>query len=389
MMSVRHRVPSFICRGVLCTCALLVMVSVACVTPALGQEASHPNEALIPGFYDNPAIVSKEARDASSKALRSVRQDANRLTRATVVRTIGKREGAADEMLGQVEAVSVGPDGETTYILDSVFNRIQIYGSSGHLADTFGGPGRGPNEFRRPEGLIVFPDSMIVVLNESATEFKMYRRVGRQLEHARTERHGRLMTSMCGQDTTIVLKGMTPSPDSSGRKMLHLYDRQGKNLASFGQGYQSKHLTLNLQLSSGPVAYGSNGQIVTAMVGTPMIYGFNAEGVRKWAARVEDYNAISAVTEGGRTTFTRDEVSDVTRSLSFLPSGNVVVQVERRTRSSSYEIPSYDTYVLSGETGEGVYVDVELSQIMSLTKDRIYAYSELPYPEVQVLRFPR
>lgn len=388
-MSVRHRVTSFVGRGAVCTWTLLVVVLVACVTQAFGQETSHPNEALIPGFYDNPAILSKKTQNASSEALRSVRQDANRFTRATVVRTIGKREGTTDEMLGQVEAVSVGPDGEPIYILDSVYNRIQIYGSSGNLVDTFGSAGRGPNEFRRPEGLIVFPDSMIVVLNESATEFKMYRHTGRQLEHVRTEMHGRLMTSMCGQDTTIVLKGMTPSPDSSVSKVLHLYDRQGRTLKSFGRGYQSEHPVLNLQLSSGPVACGPNGRIATAMVGTPMIYGFNAEGERKWVARIADYNAVAVTKEGTRTTFTKGEVSDVTRSISFLPSGNIAVQVERRTRSSSYEIPSYDTYVLSGETGEGVYVDVDVSQIMSVREDVIYTYSEFPYPEVKVLRFPK
>jgi len=389
MMSVRHRVTSFVGRGAVCTWTLLVIVLVACVPQAFGQETNHPNEALIPGFYDNPAILSKKTQNASSEALRSVRQDANRFTRATVVRTIGKREGTADEMLGQVEAVSVGPDGETTYILDSVFNRIQIYGSSSNLVDTFGGAGRGPNEFRRPEGLIVFPDSMIVVLNESATQFKMYRHTGRQLEHVRTERHGRPMSSMCGQDTTIVLKGMTPSPDSSVSRMLHLYDRQGKPLNSFGQGYQSEDPVLNLQLSSGPVACGPNGRIATAMAGTPMIYGFNAQGERKWVARIADYNAIAVTQKGTRTTFTKGEVSDVTRSISFLPSGNIAVQVERRTRSSSYEIRSYDTYVLSGETGEGVYVDVDVSQIMSVREDVIYTYSEFPYPEVKVLRFPK
>lgn len=376
---------------------VLLLFSIA-VSPANAQEGQHPRPDLIPGI-DSVSFTLRTDTSLENVS-ETLRQQARRLRQAEQVRSIGKREGDVEEMFGEIADIEVGANG-SIYVLDERYSEIRQYGSDDLPIRAMGRPGQGPKEFKAPTGLALINDTLLAVLDPQRVALKIFRRTENGLQHRRTVRHGMPRSHMCSLGDRIVLQAVRPprSQDSETeqvaeeRPLLHLYDRDGTLRRSFGEAYRSEDTVLSLQLSGGPVGCAEEKELlVTALPGTSMLYGYRASGSRAWVSRIEDYTPILVQKEGRTTHFGSggNQAEDVTRRITPLSTGEVLVQVAHRTPatlSGPRPWAHVATYLVAPETGGGVYVGDELPPIMDVHGTRLYGAVSFPYPRVEVYEF--
>jgi hypothetical protein len=76
---------------------------------------------------------------------------------------IGSAGGEIEaETFGRILGVEMDGEG-TIYVLDGIAASVRVFGSNGDYLQTIGGPGEGPGEFRRPNGLVITPDGRLWV----------------------------------------------------------------------------------------------------------------------------------------------------------------------------------------------------------------------------------
>lgn len=94
--------------------------------------------------------------------------------------TIGKADGAPYEMLGDIRAIAVAPDG-AIYVSDGG-PVLRKYDRSGHFVSTFGREGGGPGEYARPDGgLGVLSDGRVVLRDPGNGRMTIYDSTGTYL----------------------------------------------------------------------------------------------------------------------------------------------------------------------------------------------------------------
>jgi len=164
---------------------------------------------------------------------------------------------------------------------------------------------------------------------------------------------------------------------------------------SFGEAYRSDDPVLNLQLSGGPVGCAAETSvIVAALQGTSVLHGYRASGAREWVVQVEDYTPVPVKKDGGTTRYGSGatQPEDVTRRVTPLPTGEVLIQVIHRT-PETLEGPRpwahVNTHLLSPTTGRGVYVGTHLPLILEASGNRLYGRRSFPYPHVEIYEFDR
>lgn len=98
--------------------------------------------------------------------------------------TVGAIDGAPWETFGSVSSLAFDADG-TLFILDSDAGHIVVVDTSGRYVRTISNEGEGPGELGRPEGLAVFPDGRIGVMDFAKVGLQLFDRDGTFLEGIR------------------------------------------------------------------------------------------------------------------------------------------------------------------------------------------------------------
>jgi hypothetical protein len=371
------------------------------VSSANAQEGQHPRPDLLPG--GDSISFTLRADTSPENVPETLRRRARMLRQAKQVRSIGKREGSVKEMFGEVADIAVTSIGQI-YVVDRRYRQVRRYGHKDVPTLVMGGPGQGPKGFRDPTGLALFGDSVLAVLDRQRLSVMVYKIAAGEHQHRRTIRHGMPTVHMCSLGDRIVLQGVRPprSQDAESerkalgdRPLLHVYGLAGTLNKSFGDAYASKDVGLSLQLSGGPVGcLEEEEMLVTALQGTPMLYGYRPSGPRAWITEIGNYRPVQVQKEGRATRYGCDGDcnEDVTRQITPLPTGEVLVQVIHRTPETLRGPKPWAhvaTYLIAPETGEGVYVGKELPPIMEVHETRLYGAMSFPYPRVEVYEFGR
>lgn len=95
--------------------------------------------------------------------------------------TIGRLEGAADEVLGSVADIVVDDEGRI-WVLDGQAVRLRVYDAEGRVVAAAGGEGDGPGEFRFPSALALSHEGTVLVLSEAHTRLAEFRWAGGAVE---------------------------------------------------------------------------------------------------------------------------------------------------------------------------------------------------------------
>ncbi|MDE2877272.1 MAG: 6-bladed beta-propeller [Gemmatimonadota bacterium] len=86
---------------------------------------------------------------------------------------VGVLRGEAWEQFGFVRRVAFDGAGQL-YVFDKSARRIFVVNQRGQLRRTIGGPGEGPGEFRRPDGLAVMRDGRVVIADIGHLAFHIF-----------------------------------------------------------------------------------------------------------------------------------------------------------------------------------------------------------------------
>lgn len=80
---------------------------------------------------------------------------------------IGRIDGPAEEIFGQIVGLDVAADG-TIYVLDFQGREVRAFGPDGAYRTTLARGGEGPGELRRPSGIAAAPDGTVWVRDDGA-----------------------------------------------------------------------------------------------------------------------------------------------------------------------------------------------------------------------------
>jgi hypothetical protein len=293
-------------------------------------------------------------------------------------------------VFGAVEDVDAHVPGRFA-VLDSRYNEVRVFDSNGTFVESFGRPGRGPNEFLAPEALESYGADRFIVADRNA-QVKLIERRAAGMQQRLTIQLPFTPEDLCVLANAIVVQGPTPGG------MLHLYSHDGRHLRSLGDGYRSRNPLVSNQLSDGRAACATEAGTIVAMLRyLPYVRGYGADGTLRWTSRLADFRTIGieegvepdgqpyVVVGAGPSEYDQVEV------LRAFGEGLVIVQTARHTPQSDKERREHAelrTYVLSARTGKGVYVGNTLPRVLDVAGNRIYAATNDPFPQVLVYELP-
>lgn len=350
--------------------------------PAVGEQL-HPTEANRPVAEE----LSVELTRADTVADGALGELARSLRSATRVLAMGVLEGAEGETFGLVEDIVPMPDGDMA-VLDSRFNEVRSYTEHGAALDRFGREGGGPNEFRVPESM----ESMggrLAVLDRGAV-VKLFQRSGDSWEYVDQIQLGVAPEDFCAFDDRLFVQGVRMADAT----VVHSFAPTGKHLASFGPAYKTDDTLVRNQLSDGLIACSDEASVLAmAPKYFPYVYGLTSEdGQVDWRASIAEFNPLK-ITSGfreGKPFVFFEQPSTFNRIVSLVGTGShILVQVGRYLRNpgGAPDLESIQSYLLSADSGDGVYVGENLPIIYAIADRRAYGAVNAPFPQVQVYEF--
>lgn len=359
------------------------------------EGTTHPTAENIPSDDEVDHLISMRGASGAGGDLQEVVL-ALRSARKTL--TLGVPEGEREEMIGKVEDVAVDEDGNV-YVLDARNNEVKIYDAEGHFERVFGGPGRGPVEFMAPRLLSIDARGRLVVADRRAP-IKVFEPRDTTYAYRNSIRVTASPEGLCVMNGRLYWQGLTFEEASEERGTIHAVSMTGELIGRFGYQYKSGNALVRGQLSMGHVACSKvSHTVVLGFHSLPMLYGYSADGQKKWVTKFEDFKQARHVeaVRGGRRGVLNDPTpastggeSDIVWTLAAAPNGYVVAQLARRNKASLQARKFYaelHTYVIDGATGEGMYVGDSLPKIYEVTREKVYAGRNDPFPQVVIYEF--
>ena len=143
---------------------------------------------------------------------------------------IGVESGDENLMFGSVADIGLDAAGNI-FILDWQGKRVQVFDSQGKfLRSVVGKQGQGPEEVAMLGGVAVSPSGMVAVLDRGGNKVLLFHSAG---EFQRFFKLGFEATYLgCLEGDRVVVLGL------DDEKILHLFDKDGKLLSSFGDPFE-------------------------------------------------------------------------------------------------------------------------------------------------------
>lgn len=318
-------------------------------------------------------------------------ETAQRFSRAQEIRAIGALEGADHEVFGKVEDIAVDGE-ERMFVLDSRYNNVRMHRGGGDFVRAFGGPGRGPDELMSPEALQRDRRGRLIVADRH-NRLKVFAPEDSSFVNVRTIPVEFVPEDFCLLDDAIFVQGARTDGG-----VIHVFSETGEAVRSFGEAYRSRNWLVRNQLSDGPIACSEEAKtVVTMFKYLPVIYGYSPEGNLKWTSRLADFrpmNIVEKVGQRGEPVVSYrplDHDFDFAVSLEAMPGGYVIVQTGRQTAESVEDRREYAelrTYLVSAQTGEGVYVGNHLPRVGAVTNRHLFTAVGEPFPQIRIYDLP-
>jgi hypothetical protein len=143
---------------------------------------------------------------------------------------IGVESGAENLIFGSVADIGLDASGNI-FILDWQGKRVQVFDSQGKfLRSIVGKQGQGPEEVAELGGAAVSPSGMIAVLDRGGNKVVLFNATGQFLRFFKLDFQATYLG--CLEGDRIVVLGL------DDEKILHLFDKDGKPLSSFGDPFE-------------------------------------------------------------------------------------------------------------------------------------------------------
>ena len=376
-------------RKWMCMCQLIVAaLLLVTATEAAGrtgtfvQQVRHPTEENIPSRNELASYVGLESVSTEDRGLRAA---AEWLSGANEVLRIGVSDGELYEMFGDIEDVAVNGDGDI-FVLDYQHKKVFVYHSDGSFEHSIGRPGAGPGEFEFPKAIGI-DDQGRVIVADSKLRISIFDPHNGVFSLKSTLTLAYSPKDMCIGDGMIYISGAWHEQES---RYVHSYTIDGEHVRSFGELYESSVPIFRQGLSYGPLSCGKEAGSVQYMFGwLPVIHNYSKTGEHRWTSMFADFDPSGVVSYGASEVRyeDRDKPFDIVSNIVAASANHVLVQIQHITPESREARLPYDrisTYVFALDSGDGVYVGDRFPQIHAVQRNRIYAVSSAPFPQVLV-----
>jgi hypothetical protein len=297
---------------------------------------------------------------------------------------IGELDDPPEYVLGSIDRV-VRTDSMIA-ILDSRSLVVRFYDPEGRFLASAGGPGSGPGEFARPNGLGIDSSGNIYVTDIRLTRLSVFR-LGRDSVTLKASMplNDIAPYDICALDRFVVIHGVGLR-NGTNRPLLHVFDRDLADRRSFGQIYETDNSTIENALSSGTVVCVPPETIVFAPSSLPLILAFSVDGDLLWVSELADFRPFPYVEYPGRIVNpVPDEGAHVIASLAKISGGWLLVQTGRVTQQSIQGGSPYadlDSYVLNISNGQGTYLGDHLPLVVDVAEYTALVKQDAPFPRL-------
>jgi hypothetical protein len=294
---------------------------------------------------------------------------------------LGSADGPKETQWGHI--VGVVADGDSVaHVLDAMLHTVRTVSMQGTVIGEFGREGDGPGELRTPVALASDADGHLVVGQRSSA--KVFRRDGGEWVYDRSIGELPSVFDLCLLGETIFLRTVS---HHFSHPVVSVDLRAG---ADRENGFDAPSLPddpwLRSETTLGRIACAEGaGRVVAIYDDLPYLHAFDPDGTLRWEATIEGFQGDRFETLGveGRPAVRRrgDEPSD--RVLGAVPIGPaLLVQVARvaarEPGQPGRHITRRDSYLVSLESGRGMFVGSDLPQVTQATEDRLWAVETDP-----------
>ena len=361
---------------------LVVLGCQSCRPPR--DEVLHPTPENVP--VDPSLIVADSLpRDLSAGALQRWRDARDNLLGAPARLWIGSNQDGPG-LFGRVRGVSID-DADNIIVLDDQASEIRVFASDGGHLQTLGGFGDGPGELRGATSIQSLPHGRLLVLGRP--------------------RRGKLFErTPSGYRVVRPLEVMVDAPDTAcSSDPAHVFvaggtgaQRSAVHRVSVESGELVRHVGIGYVFAD----WAGRGMIATGTVGClagvapqhvvchasellPFVSAYRAsDGLLLWAARLEHFKQTRLVTphDGGIVVWS-DHARDRVSSVQPLPPVHLIVQTSRLAPFGR-DPSSVNTYLVDAETGSGALISADLGHLLAVTIDRYIVLGNDPFPQLEI-----
>ena len=289
-------------------------------------------------------------------------------------------------MIGDMEDAVLG-EKQAMFVLDGAYNEVKVYDGQGEFSHTFGGVGRGPDEFQEPSGLAI--GNGFIFVADRHQRIKVFD--ARDNSYRGTKALDFTPEDLCVLGDRLYVRGYRESGDSSGR-LVHVYEATAADegiLGSLGKAYESTNALVRTTLSRGSVACVEEERtVVLAFDYLPVAIGLSLEGEIRWVTEVNSYKPakLTETSRNGRFALRHEALEPgtwVQGSVASGPGGLAILQMYEV--QGSEERPLIHTFLLSSEDGTGTYAGSDLPRLFAFEEGRILGGTVRPFPQLLVL----
>lgn len=291
-----------------------------------------------------------------------------------------------DALFGLIGDMVVADD-RRAYVLDVMYRRVAVFGSSGEQTAAIGTEGRGPGEFMGPVALALDDHDDLLVLDEVNQRIEVFG--GSDGSWRRSIPVDFHPHDMCFLSGRLYVLGAR-----AGYLLHEVSLRDGGVLRSFAPDSASRDGLVAGYRARGYLACGPGDEIAFLPSLRPDVVRYSAaSGVLIASARIPGFQGIRVTrTRTGAVTFEAigRKRNHYASSIVPLAGGDRLIQIGflRRGSPTDHEFDSIYTYRLSGADGQIRPLGDQMPRVIAARGDSLYSAQTEPFPAVAVIPTP-
>ncbi len=332
----------------------------------------HPTPENIPEAYP-PDLALRESRNASDHVfLEGIDAD-------SVV--LGVLEGKHHEMFGYI--ADVATDGlETLYVLDSEYNEVRVFDVGGNFLGSFGGPGRGPGEFRSPREIAVSGRTAFVIDGWWVHVFERQESGFMLKDSFKKEFMG--FRGNCAMNGHLYTVGYSLEEEH----VIHKLTADGVRETSFAEPYSSANTSVQTLMSTdGFLVCSEQHRIVGVfMDNIPALTAYTEHGVVAWRTRLKNFRPsfMEELIDEGRAVLRQGIRSGESVLHTLFSDGADHFYLGYYT--AGYDEDDYANHIFRIDVRTGKAEHLGTGRLAALNGGSVFVTSHHPYPRVIIYK---
>lgn len=310
------------------------------------------------------------------------------LVASTRTHTIGQAEGDSQLVFGRIESAAFVSD-ERLVLLDGQTLKISLLSIDGRVLDVVGGPGGGPGEYQYPTNASVSDGDVAVFDGRGIAT--LYRVGGDSLGYLSSHSFGFPIDYGCLIREGFLVQG--PRPDSGA--LLHLFDREGALVRSFGEIYNTDNQQLLAHASNSLIAcHEASRTVYVAPVLLHEVRAYDLDGRMRWWSALEDLRRVEIQVLADGNTMVRMPRGGYHGAIELhadQTTGEIVLQIAHATPESRErrELAAIHTFALAADGRKVDYLGDDLPRVYGLRGSTLLFAQEDPFPQLVIHRVPQ